>query len=102
MANAQKLSVDDVEFDILDQFELISFSEHACKEFICLALNNTIINVSSDLWTDKTPEVLKAEGYNGLSLNLNVFLNRPDLVDEANKLRLASTLCSVKNNEMKD
>ena len=44
----------------------------------------------------------KSGGYGGLSYQLNVLMNRPELVDEANRLGIATTLWMVNDCELID
>ena len=86
----------------MEQMEFISFSRHACREFVRLAPENCITYVSSNLWTSVDAEVAKKEGFGGLSYNLNVMMNRPEIVSQANELGIATTLWMVENEEVTD
>lgn len=86
----------------MEQMEFISFSKHACREFVKLAPNNCVVYVSSNLWTEVDADTAKKEGFGGLSYNLNVFMNRPYLIDRMNELGIASTLWMVEDPEVCD
>lgn len=90
------------EMGTMEQMEFISFSRHACREFVRLAPQNCVVYVSSDLWTSVDPDTAKKEGFGGLSYNLNVFMNRPELVSRSNELGIATTLWMVENEEVVD
>lgn len=90
------------EIGVMEQMEFISFSRHACREFVRLAPENCITYVSSNLWTSVDAEVAKKEGFGGLSYNLNVMMNRPEIVSQANELGIATTLWMVENEEVTD
>lgn len=90
------------EMGAMKQMEFISFSLHACKEFVRLAPDNCVVYVSSDLWGCIDPDTAKSYGFGGLSYNLNVFMNRPEMVSRANELGLATTLWMVEDEEVTD
>ena len=90
------------EMGTMEQMEFISFSRHACREFVRLAPENCVVYVSSDIWTKVDADTAKNEGLGGLSYNLNVFMNRPELVDRSNELGIATTLWMVENEEVVD
>jgi len=87
---------------VMEQMEFISFSYHACKEFVRLAPKNCVVFVSSSLWTPCDADVAKSEGFGGLSYNLNVFMNRPEIIDNCNKYGIATTLWMVEHEEVVD
>ena len=86
----------------MEQMEFISFSRHACREFVRLAPENCVVYVSSNLWTSVDADAARKEGFGGLSYNLNVFMNRPELVSRSNELGIATTLWMVENEEVAD
>lgn len=90
------------EMGVMEQMEFISFSRHACREFVRLAPENCITYVSSNLWTSVDAAVAKKEGFGGLSYNLNVMMNRPEIVAQANELGVVTTLWMVENEEVVD
>lgn len=60
-----------------------------------------VVYVSSDM-AAMSPAEAKKRGYGGLSYQLNVLMNRPELVDEANRLGIATTLWMVNDCELID
>ncbi len=86
----------------MEQMEFISFSRHACREFARLAPENCIVYVSSDLWTDMDADKAAENKFGGLSYNLNLFMNRPEIIDRCNELGLATTLWMVEHEEVVD
>lgn len=99
---AEKIVAMCKEMGTLPQMEFISFSRHACKEFVRLAPENCVVYVSSDIWTPVDADTAKKEGFGGISYNLNVLMNRPDIVDRANELGIATTLWMVEDEEVAD
>ena len=81
--------------------EFISFSRHACDEVLRLQPDAVVVYVSSDM-AAMSPAEAKKRGYGGLSYQLNVLMNRPELVDEANRLGIATTLWMVNDCELID
>lgn len=90
------------EMGTMGQMEFISFSLHACREFVRLAPECCVTYVSSNLWTEVDADMALREGFGGISYNLNVFMNRPELVARANELGIATTLWMVENGEVAD
>lgn len=68
--------------------EYLSFSQHVCRELMRLQPGAKVIYVNGDL----TPDQLKAQGYAGLSYNLNILMNRPEWIVRAHELGLEVTL----------
>ena len=77
------------EMRLVPQIEFISFSRHACDEVLRLQPDAVVVYVSSDM-AAMSPAEAKKRGYGGLSYQLNVLMNRPELVDEANRLGIAA------------
>ena len=89
------------EMRLVPQSEFISFSRHACDEVLRLQPDAVVVYVSSDM-AAMSPAEAKKRGYGGLSYQLNVLMNRPELVDEANRLGIATTLWMVNDCELID
>ena len=89
------------EMRLVPQIEFISFSRHACDEVLRLQPDAVVVYVSSDM-AAMSPAEAKKRGYGGLSYQLNVLMNRPELVDEANRLGIATTLWMVNDCELID
>ncbi len=90
------------EMGVMEQMEFISFSRFACREFVRLAPENCVVYVSSDLWTDIDADKAAKEKFGGLSYNLNVFMNRPEIIDRCNEYGIATTLWMVEHEEVVD
>ena len=89
--------------DMLQQVNFISFSKWVCDEFVRLCPEAKVVYVSSDLFSGIImPSDLKAQGITGLSYEMNILMNRPDIVDEANKAGVSTTLWMVDNSEVID
>ena len=67
------------EMRLVPQIEFISFSRHACDEVLRLQPDAVVVYVSSDM-AAMSPAEAKKRGYGGLSYQLNVLMNRPELV----------------------
>lgn len=89
------------EMDLVPQIEFISFSRHACDEVLRLQPDAVVDYVSSDMQAMRPAEA-KKRGYQGLSYQLGVLMNRPDMVDEANGQGIATTLWMVNDCELID
>lgn len=89
------------EMRLVPQIEFISFSRHTCDEVLRLQPDAVVVYVSSDM-AAMSPAEAKKRGYGGLSYQLNVLMNRPELVDEANRLGIATTLWMVNDCELID
>ena len=70
-------------------------------EVLRLQPDAVVVYVSSDM-AAMSPAEAKKRGYGGLSYQLNVLMNRPELVDEANRLGIATTLWMVNDCELID
>ena len=68
--------------------EYLSFSQHVCRELMRLQPGAKGIYVNGRL----TPDQPKAQGYAGLSYNLNILMNRPEWIVRAHELGLEVTL----------
>lgn len=90
------------EMGMMEQMDFISFSLHACREFVRLAPNNKVVYVSTSLHTPVDADAARKEGFKGLSYNLNVFMNRPELIDRMNGHGIESTLWMVNDTEIVD
>ncbi len=86
---------------LVPQIEFISFSRYACDEVLRLQPDAVVVYVSSDMKAMGAAEA-KSRGYQGLSYQLGVLMNRPALVDEANALGIATTLWMVNDCELID
>ena len=72
--------------------DYISFSEHACKELICLNPQHRVAYLNGD----KSPEQLKAEGYWGLDYAWNILKEKhPEWIKEAKALGLTTNAWTV-------
>ena len=89
------------EMELVPQLEFISFSRHACDEVLRLQPDATVVYVSSDMKAMSADEA-HAKGYQGLSYQLGVLMNRPEIVDRANALGIATTLWMVNDSELID
>ena len=89
------------EMDLVQQVEFISFSKHACDEVRRLQPDAVVVYVSSDM-NAMRPAELKKLGYQGLSYQLNVLMNHPEILDDANRLGIVSTLWMVNDCEVID
>lgn len=86
---------------MMGQVEFISFSEHAIDEVLRIAPEAYTCYVSSDQRA-MTPAEAAQRGYKGLSYNLNVFMNFPEMVDQARELGIDTTLWMVEDSEVVD
>lgn len=89
------------EMELVPQIEFISFSKHICDEVVRLQPGATVVYVSSNMGA-MTPAEAKKLGYKGLSYQLNVMMNRPELVREADELGIETTLWMVNDRELID
>lgn len=68
-----------------DRTDYISFSLHACREFVRLAPKGTqVYYLNGDL----TPEQLKAEGFAGPDYHLSVLKKHPEWIEECHSMGL--------------
>ena len=86
---------------LVPQIEFISFSRHVCNEVRRLQSDAVVVYVSSDM-NAMRPAELKELGYQGLSYQLNVLMNHPEILDDANRLGIVSTLWMVNDRELID
>ena len=89
------------EMRLVPQIEFISFSRHVCNEVRRLQSDAVVVYVSSDM-NAMRPAELKELGYQGLSYQLNVLMNHPEILDDANRLGIVSTLWMVNDRELID
>lgn len=89
------------ELDMGSQVQYISFSSYACEEILRIKKDATIVYVSSDLKAMR-PEELVRRGYKGLSYQLNVMMNYPEIAEQALKYGLETTLWMVEDPELID
>ncbi|MBQ3957663.1 MAG: glycerophosphodiester phosphodiesterase [Bacteroidaceae bacterium] len=80
------------EMDMMDQLCFLSFSLHACKEFVRLAPGSYVILNSSNMNEPVTPAKAKELGFAAISYHLSVFMNHVKWIDEANQLGLDTYL----------
>ena len=79
------------EMRLVPQIEFISFSRHVCNEVRRLQSDAVVVYVSSDM-NAMRPAELKELGYQGLSYQLNVLMNHPEILDDANRLADTETV----------
>lgn len=89
------------EMRLVPQIEFISFSRHVCNEVRRLQSDAVVVYVSNDM-NAMRPAELKELGYQGLSYQLNVLMNHPEILDDANRLGIVSTLWMVNDRELID
>ena len=89
------------EMRLVPQIEFISFSRHVCNEVRRLQSDAVVVYVSSDM-NAMRPAELKELGYQGLSYQLNVLMNHPEILDDAKRLGIVSTLWMVNDRELID
>lgn len=77
-----------------EQIEYTSFSEWACAEIKRVDPSVKVIFIESGL-NVHTPEYCKEKGYDGISYDINGFLNHPDYVTRAKALGIETTLWVV-------
>ena len=80
------------EMGMMDQLCFLSFSLHACKEFVRLAPGCYVILNSTNVFEPVTPAKAKEMGFSAISYNINVFMNNVKWIDEANALGLDTYL----------
>lgn len=80
------------EMDMMDQLCFLSFSLHACQEFVRLAPGCQVILNSSNINEPVTPAKAKEMGFAAISYHLNVFMHNVKWIDEANALGLDTYL----------
>lgn len=74
-----------------DQIEYTTFSEWACSEIKRVDPKAKVLFLESGVFVH-TPEYCKEKGYDGMSYDLNGFLNHPDYVARAKALGIETTL----------
>ncbi len=80
------------EMNMMNQLMFLSFSLHACKEFVRLAPGSYVILNSGNVNEEVTPQRAKDFGFAAISYNLNVFFNHVGWIDEARQLGLDTYL----------
>lgn len=83
------------------QMEYTTFSEWMCQEIHRIDPSAKVIFLSSGVFVED-PDYCKKMGYNGISYNLDGFLNHPDYVTRARELGLETTLWLVNDYEVID
>lgn len=89
------------EYGMLDQVQFMSFSLHLCQEALRLDPDLFVVYVSSNQRT-LVPAELHEMGIRGVSYELNVLMNFPELADEARALGMKTTLWMVEDPEVVD
>ncbi|AWI08788.1 glycerophosphodiester phosphodiesterase [Ereboglobus luteus] len=89
------------EMDVIPLVEITSFSKHMCSEVVRLQPGMPVIYLSSSLKA-MGPAEAKQLGYTGISYPLNVMMNRPELISEANKLGIETTIWQANDHEVVD
>lgn len=89
------------EMQMLPQIEITSFSQHVCDEVVRLQPDLPVIYLSSSLKA-MGPAEAKKLGYKGISYPLNVMINRPEIIREANEIGIETTLWLTNHYEAVD
>lgn len=90
------------ELGVQNQVRYLSFSVHACKEFVRLDPGCYVIYNSTNLFEPITPAIAKQMGFSAISYQVGVFLNHPEYIDEANKLGIDTYLWMVEHESLVD
>ena len=90
------------EMDMMDQVRFLSFSIHACKEFVRQAPGSYVIYNSSKLFEDIDPDSAKALGFSAISYRVDVFLNHPKYISRAKEIGIDTYLWMVEDEYLVD
>ena len=80
------------EMGMMDQLTFLSFSLHACKEFVRLAPGSYVILNSSNVNEEVSPQRAKELGFAAISYQLGVFFHHVGWIDEARQLGIDTYL----------
>ena len=80
------------EMDMMGQLSFLSFSLHACKEFVRLAPGSRVILNSTKIFDAPSPQEAKEMGFAAISYNIDVFMHHVGWIDEANRLGMDTYL----------
>ena len=81
------------------QLEFTTFSEWACAEIHRIDKDAKVLFLDSGVYV-KTPEYCAEKGYNGISYDMNGFMNHPEYIERAKKLGIETTLWIVNDYEV--
>lgn len=81
------------------QMEYTTFSEWMCSEIHRIDPKAKVIFLESGVFV-KDPDYCKAKGYDGISYNLDGFMNHPDYIRRAKELGIETTLWLVNDYEV--
>ena len=91
------------QMDALDIVEFSSFSYHICKECARLVPGSQVMYINSSFGSKCVEaEQGKKDGLTALVYNVNIFMNRPDLVDGARANGMTTTMWMVNHPEVVD
>ena len=90
------------EMDMMNQVMFLSFSIHACKEFVRQAPGCYVIYNSASLHEKVDPDSAKALGFSAISYRVDVFLNHPQYIKRAKEIGIETYLWMVEDEYLVD
>jgi len=90
------------EMGMMDQLMFLSFSIHACKEFVRQAPGCYVIYNSASLFEKVDPDSAKALGFSAISYRVDVFLNHPQYIKRAKEIGIETYLWMVEDEYLVD
>ncbi len=90
------------EMDMMKQVMFLSFSLHACKEFVRQAPGCYVIYNSANLFEKIDPDSAKAIGFSAISYRVDVFLNHLDYIKRAKEIGIDTYLWMVEDEYLVD
>ncbi len=90
------------EMDMMKQLMFLSFSIHACKEFIRQAPGSYVIYNSAKLFEEIDPDSAKALGLSAISYRVDVFLNNLKYIKRAKEIGIDTYLWMVEDEYLID